>query len=53
MEIVTKVENMGQVQIVKPGQSGQRKIKLSPELNEFLHMMKALEMELGGEPKQG
>ena len=50
---MTKVEKMGQVQTAKSGQSEKRKVKLSPELNEFLHMMKALETELGGDPKQG
>ena len=52
MDIVTKVEKMGQAQTVKPEQSEKRKTKLSPELDEFLHMMKALETELGGEPRQ-
>ena len=42
---------MGQAQTAKSGQSDLRKAKLSPELNEFLHMMKALETELAGEPK--
>ena len=52
MVIVTKVEKMGQAQTAKSGQSDKRKTRLSPELDEFLHMMKALEMELGSEPKQ-
>ncbi len=29
-----------------------RKVALSPELNEFLHMMKSLENELSGKPAQ-
>ena len=36
---------MGQSLTAKPDQTAKRKAKLSPELNEFLHMLKSLENE--------
>ncbi len=38
---------MAQAQMAQPAQTDKRKVRLSPELNEFLHMMKALETEYG------
>jgi hypothetical protein len=50
MTSVNKVEEMAQAQTAKPEQSGKRKAKLSPEVSEFLHMLKSLESEFGTEP---
>jgi hypothetical protein len=47
---VNKVEDMGQAQTAKPDQTAKRKEKLSPELSEFLHMLKSLESGYGNEP---
>ncbi len=47
---MTKVEDMAQSQDTKQVQPAKRKVVLSPELNEFLHMMKSLETELNQKP---
>ncbi len=47
MKLMTKVDDMSQAQMVQQAQTDKRKTRLSPELNEFLHMMKALETEFG------
>ena len=41
---------MGQTLTAKPEQTAKRKAKLSPELSEFLHMLKSLESEFDGGP---
>jgi hypothetical protein len=44
-----KVSNMGESQETKQAEAKKSKSILSPELNEFLHMLKSLEGEI--EPK--
>jgi hypothetical protein len=40
------VTSMGQSQEPRQSQAPKRKVVLSPELSEFLHMLKSLESEL-------
>jgi hypothetical protein len=47
-----QVEDMPNVQSPKQTNAEKRKMALSPELNEFLHMLKALESESNTQPKQ-
>lgn len=49
---MNKVDEMAQAQMAQQAQADKRKARLSPELNEFLHMMKALETEYGTEPQK-
>ncbi len=44
-----KAEEMGQAEQIRAKDGEKRKTRLSPEINEFLHMLKSLETEL--EPK--
>jgi hypothetical protein len=47
MKIMTQVEDMKTAQSTAPTASPKRKVILSPELDEVLHMLRALEGDQG------
>ncbi len=47
-----KVGKMDKAQATQQSGQGKRKAVLSPELNEFLHMLKALESNFAGQTPQ-